>query len=329
MKPEQIRRRYIRKKVRAFRKKRKNSAETEQTRPKDTSKKGRPCCGKLGHNCTCHAPKKIRKSHVTELAKWFAKTDLWSIQDTTDVSVFQTLMQPYCANLPLKVITLYAHTHVVFNQEHLLARFIEQKAFTFKPPWINWQLLQSIVTKSKAAGELVRSSNYRSTTLKKVLVEPHMGKPRTKPKNPVARDVLACRIIGEDAVPNACFDLYDSHPSRDLWKAMLLTWLEQAKSKSKGCFDHYYMKCTLDRIFAVRKIPHSTISWWPHDCPAYLTWYEILCPGQQLSEKERFQILCHTYLTLNRYKTCTFTNALAQTCWLKKHKNGKLDLPCL
>ena len=147
-------------------------------------------------------------------------------------------MQPYCANLPLKVITLYAHTHVVFNQEHLLARFIEQKAFTFKPPWINWQLLQSIVTKSKAAGELVRSSNYRNTTLKKVLVEPHMGKPRTKPKNPVARDVLACRIIGEDAVPNACFDLYDSHPSRDLWKAMLLTWLEQAKSKSKGCFDH-------------------------------------------------------------------------------------------
>ena len=188
---------------------------------------------------------------------------------------------------------------------------------------------RALSQKAKLLEKLCDLLTIEALRLRKFLLNHTWASQEQKPKNPVARDVLACRIIGEDAVPNACFDLYDSHPSRDLWKAMLLMWLEQAKSKAKGCFDHYYMKCTLDRIFAVRKIPHSTISWWPHDCPAYVTWYEILCPGQQLSEEERFQILCHTYLTLNRYKTCTFTNALAQTCWLKKHKNGKLDLPCL
>jgi hypothetical protein len=146
----------------------------------------------------------------------------------------------------------------------------------------------------------------------------HLGKPRQIPTNGVEQDVLACRIVGVDAMPAATCDLYDAQPSRDLWKAIMLTWLENVHKMCAGCFNVYYLKCTLDRLFAVRNIDHGTISWWPLTCPAYQAWYERLYPGKDLSSEEMFQVLCKTYITLNQCKTCTFTDALAQTCWLKK-----------
>ena len=138
--------------------------------------------------------------------------------------------------------------------------------------------------------------------------------------------MLACRIIGVDAMPAAICDLYDVQPSRDLWKAIMLTWLERVHNMCTGCFNDYYLKCTLDRLLAVRKIDHGTISWWPTMCPAYRDWYNILYPGKNLSPEERFQVLCTTYTTLNQYKTCSFTEALAQTCWLEKERKGRLHV---
>ena len=230
------------------------------------------------------------------------------------------------AELPLRILLAYAHTHAVFNQEDLLQKFIDQKAFLFKSPWFDWQLLQSIFKKAKRSSQTCRSSNYRSTTLKEVRVKTHLGSARATPSDAVARDVLACKIVGVDAMPDACCNLYDLNPSRDLWKATMLTWLDQVQVRSKGCFNHYYLKCSLDRVFAVRKLDLGTISWWPTECPAYLSWYMLLYPDRVLSSEEKFQILCKTYLTLNQCKTCTIPEALAQTCCVKKEKNGNLHV---
>ena len=156
-------------------------------------------------------------------------------------------------------------THVVFNQEPLLELSIERKAFLFKKPWFDWQMLQSIVHKQKHARNTWRSSNYRSSTLTMLQPQSHLGAPRQIPKNGV------------------------------------------------------------DRWFTVRKIDHGTISWWPLMCPAYQTWYERLYPEKDLSSEEKFQVLCKTYVTLNQYRTCTFTDALVQTCWLEKENHGKLS----
>ena len=163
---------------------------------------------------------------LTALAKHFAETALCTVADTTDVSAWQHCMQHATKQLPLRVLLAYAHTHVVFNQECLLKAFIERKAFLFKTPWFDWQLLQSIVEEHKAAGNVWRSSNYYSSTLTKLLPQNHLAAPRQIPANAVARDVLACRIIGVDAMPAATCDLYDAQPSRDLWKAIMVTWLE-------------------------------------------------------------------------------------------------------
>ena len=332
MNPKQVLRRYKRMKQREYRKAllqskpRRPPSNAAATKP--TVRKARPCCGYLSPNCVCKPPPGMKKSHLTALSRRFAKATLSSVQDTTDVSTFQTLMAKRCETVPLRVLLAYAHTHVVFNQDHLLRSFIEKKAFLFRPPWFDWRLLQSIVKKSKQKGERVRSSNYRSTTLRKILLPSHIGKARLLQSNDdtVERAVLACRLVGEDAMPGACCDLYDKNPSRDLWKASMLSWLEQVHSKCSGCFNHYYLKCTLDRAFAVRKFSYATISWWPTECPAYELWFQLLYPGKSLTAEEKFQVLCNTYLALNQTKNCSFPEALAQTCWMHKDKNGTLHV---
>ena len=99
----------------------------------------------------------------------------------------------------------------------------------------------------------------------------HIGKARLLQSDGdgVERAVLACKIVGEDAMPGACLALYEQNPSRGLWKASMLTWVEPVHSRCSGTFDQYYLKCSLDRAFAVRAFSTATISWWPTECLAY------------------------------------------------------------
>ena len=208
--PKQVRTRYQRVKKRQYRKALLQSKPRRLPSGGHSARKARPCCGLNSKNCKCKPPPGMQKSHLNALCRRFAKTALSTAQDTTDVSTFQTLMAKRCQTLPLQVLLAYAHTHVVFNQDHLLRSFIKKKAFLFRPPWFNWRLLQSIVNKSKQTGQRCRSSNYRSTILQKIRLPCHIGKARLlKSNDAVKRDVLACRLVGEDAMPGACCDLYE------------------------------------------------------------------------------------------------------------------------
>ena len=171
-----MRRRYQRVKKRQYRKALLQSKPRRLPSGGHSARKARPCCGLNSKNCKCKPPPGVQKSHLNALCRRFTKTALSTVQDTTDVSTFQTLMAKRCQTLPLQVLLAYAHTHVVFNQDHLLRSFIERKAFLFKPPWFDWQLLQSIVKKSKQERQRNRSSNYRNTALRKILLPRHIGK---------------------------------------------------------------------------------------------------------------------------------------------------------
>ena len=189
---------------------------------------------------------------------------------------------------------------------------------------MDWKRLHNVIARAKARKQLTRSSNFYSVTLKDVVLQSGHNK-MEMPTDPVARDVLACRLVGFESLPLAVCDLYDATPSRDFWKAMLQEWLLQVKGKCLGALDHYYMKCCLDRLFAVRQIDHGTISWWPTKCPSYTKWYEALYAIEKsFNEEEKFQILCATYRKLNAARSCTFPEALAQTCWHYKEENGRL-----
>ena len=328
MNPKQVRKRYQRMKKRQYREALLQSKLCRLSSGGHSARKARPCCGLNSKNCRCKPPRGMQKSHLNALCRRFAKTVLSTVQDTNDVSTFQTLMTERCKTLPLHVLLAYAHTHAVFNQDYLLHNFIDEKAFLFEPPWFNWQLLQSIVQRSKQKGYRFRSSNYRTAPLKDIVLPAHIGEARLLQSNDdtVDRAVLACRLVGEDAMPRACLALYDKNPSRDFWKASMLTWLEQVRSKCTGCFGHYYLKCSLDRAFAVRTFSPATISWWPTQCPSYVNWYKLLYPNRSLTTEEKFSVLCATYVALNRKKHCTIPEALAQTCWVKRENNGRLRL---
>ena len=200
---------------------------------------------------------------------------------------------------------------------------VKEKAFIFRSPWVDWKQLHKVVARAKVQNLLARSSNFYAATLRKVLLQSRLK----VPKDPAARDVLACKLVGFAAMPSAVCDLYDAAPSRDLWKAMLLQWLSQAHSTCKGAFGHYYMKCCLDRLFSVKYIDHGTISWWPTECPSYRTWYtDLYTNSKDFDEEECFQILCAIYRKLNGTRCCLITEALAQTCWSIKEKAGRLQL---
>ena len=223
------------------------------------------------------------------------------------------------------MILTYAFIHVVFNQRHILEEMIKKKVLRNGKPWVDWDRLAKVVRAAKEGKQPTRSSNYYSSTLKRVVLQSG-HKNADMPKDPVERDVLACKIIGQDALPHAICELYEANPSRDLWKGMLQEWMRQASSRASGAFGHYYMKCCLDRLFSVRRICHGTISWWPTECPSYKKWYKILYPKQQLDEDAKFQVLCAIYRKLNAAHNYSFPNALAQTCWAMKEKAGRLTL---
>ena len=109
---------------------------------------------------------------------------------------------------------------------------------------------------------------------------------------------------------------------------MLKAWLRQAGARCKGGLGHYYLKCCIDRLLAVRVVDHGTISWWPTDCPAYKHWYALLYPAShhrmRLTDQQQFIILCVIYRRMKLVRTTvTFSDALAQTCWaMKTEKSG-------
>jgi hypothetical protein len=192
---------------------------------------------------------------------------------------------------------------------------------------VSWERLQAVTAEAKAQQQIVRSVNYYSVTLRSVVLQSgHVGV--TVPANPVARDVLMCKIVGYDSIPHATCALYDAAPSRDLWTAMLHEWLRQVHSRASGVFSHYYLKCCLDRLCAVRNIDHGTIGWWPTDCPSYIDWYKILYPKRcfraRLDTWGKFQVLCAIYVKLKAVRNnTTFPEALAQTCWMLKEDRAR------
>ena len=164
------------------------------------ARKSRPCCGLRYDKCRCKVLPGLKKKPLQELAKRFLASPLNTAGDTTDVSVFKELMQDRCKTLSTRVILCYSHIHIVFNQRHLLEAMINKNVFLSKKPWVDWDRFHGVIASAKARKQLVRSSNFYSTTIRDVLLQSG-HKVAHVPTNPIARDVLACKIVGCDAIP--------------------------------------------------------------------------------------------------------------------------------
>ena len=156
MEPEQVARRAQREKKQTQRKNAKakrtqsHNSSRSATNPRSSARhRMRPCCGHFVTACTCKPPAGLQKPPLDALAARYRTTPLKTVRDTTDVSIFQRLMQQRCESLPIWVVLLYSFVHVMFNQEQVLKAMVDEKAFLFKPPWVNWTRLKAIIRKAK------------------------------------------------------------------------------------------------------------------------------------------------------------------------------------
>ena len=140
MEPKQVARRAGRVKKQKYRKAaRAQPTQSQRCRPSAAEqqakrRRARPCCGLIGAKCTCKPHPGLHKQPLHALAKRHLATPLCTVEDTTDVSKFRSLMQKCCESVPLWVLLFYAYVHTMFNQEKLLKAMVDNKALLFKPP---------------------------------------------------------------------------------------------------------------------------------------------------------------------------------------------------
>ena len=134
-------------------------------------RKLRPCCGRRYDMCTCKAFPGMRTKCLAILPKRYVRTPLNTIPDTTDVSVSQEVLGDFCKQLPIAAVLTNAYIHVVFNQRHLLEAMVQKKVLVNKKPWVHWGRLAKVIHAAKARGQLIRSSNYYSATLRRVVLQ--------------------------------------------------------------------------------------------------------------------------------------------------------------
>ena len=86
------------------------------------------------------------------MAKRYVGTLLNTVEDTTDVNVFQEVLGDFCKKLPIAPVLTIAYIHVVFNQRHILEEMVEKKVFLKKKPWVRWDRLAKIIHAANARG---------------------------------------------------------------------------------------------------------------------------------------------------------------------------------
>lgn len=312
--PVQVSRRRVRKTMR----KRRSAADYQAPRESRTGgdrHQKHPCCGAL--KCKCKVPSGLKKRPLKELEKYWKASELYTYEDTTDVSEFvKILSNAGKMNMPSSDLWNYSFLHALHPQTPVWDSFIENSAvFTGKKKLgFDWEQFENVLGEFRAQKKVTRSSNYYAVTLKaysrdcgETFVDP--------PSDEAERDALAARLI-VSATPVALLQLFETNPSRDLWQAMLFAFLENMKQRSKGVCDQYMLKCCLDRFLAARPVEPGLISWWPHACPGYKAVWTVLWPN--LPEEDRVRALFYVYKRLKSIRRCTIPGALAQLCWLGK-----------
>ena len=155
MEPQQVARRAGRGKKQKYRKAaRAKPTQSQRCRPSAAEqqakrRRARPCCGLIGAKCTCKPPPGLQKQPLNALAKRYLATPLCTVEDTTDVSKFRSLMQKRCESVPLWVLLFYAYVHTMFNQGKLLKAMLDKKALLFRPQSVDWTKLANFIRKAE------------------------------------------------------------------------------------------------------------------------------------------------------------------------------------
>ena len=217
---------------------------------------------------------------VKKFQRYLLHSDVLSVADTTDVSVFADASRANeVAPLPTSCLFKFVALHAVFNQQELWEAFIDEGIVSYSDRSIKEAGIPSLLRRFKRNGKKARSSNYRAIQLQQISADG--GRTwQHAPAAPAVRDALLAQILVE-CVPNAAWDVFDAEPSRAAWKIANLTFLENLSRRAKGV-GQYTHKCALDRVLAVRPAMAAMISWWPTECTGYMHAFSQIWPGAVL-----------------------------------------------
>ena len=107
---------------------------------------------------------------VTKIQRYLLESDVLSVADTTDVSVFADASRANeVAPLPTSCLFKFAALHAVFNQREIWEAFIEEGIVSYSDPgYIKVAAITSLLRRFKRKGKKARSSNYRAIQLQQV-----------------------------------------------------------------------------------------------------------------------------------------------------------------
>ena len=106
---------------------------------------------------------------VTKIRRYLLESDVLSVADTTDVSVFADASRANeVAPLPTSCLFKFVALHAVFNQQELWEAFIDEGIVSYSDRSIKEAGIPSLLRRFKRNGKKTRSSNYRAIQLQQI-----------------------------------------------------------------------------------------------------------------------------------------------------------------
>ena len=109
---------------------------------------------------------------VTKIQRYLLESDVLSVADTTDVSVFADAARANeVVPLPTSCLFKFVALHAVFNQQELWEAFIDEGIVSYSDRSIKEAGIPSLLRRFKRNGKKTRSSNYRAIQLQQISAE--------------------------------------------------------------------------------------------------------------------------------------------------------------
>ena len=106
---------------------------------------------------------------VTKIQRYLLESDVLSVADTTDVSVFADAARANeVVPLPTSCLFKFVALHAVFNQQELWEAFTAEGIVSYSDRSIKEAGIPSLLRRFKRNGKKTRSSNYRAIQLQQV-----------------------------------------------------------------------------------------------------------------------------------------------------------------
>ena len=103
---------------------------------------------------------------VKKFQRYLLHSDVLSVADTTDVSVFANATRANeVVPLPASCLFKFAALHAVFNQREIWEAFIEEGIVSYSDRSIKEAAITSLLRRFKRNGKKTRSSNSRAIQL--------------------------------------------------------------------------------------------------------------------------------------------------------------------